>query len=227
MRTIRRVTALALACLILLGMTACKALPTKAEQFSILVQGNLDEIYRGRANAGYLKLTGNTAEDVTANYENSLEQEATFFCGYYGITNPSDQTRSEIVELYRKIYTNASYIVGKSKRVDGNTYAVSVEIQPLNIMQTAIDSHHEALAGFYEKYRDVSKEDLSGWELTAFERDWANAVIEMVRAQLGHITYRDTVTVDVRVLRTEDGFWQMSSEDLQTVDELILYYPAN
>ncbi|MBQ2062103.1 MAG: hypothetical protein II458_05435 [Oscillospiraceae bacterium] len=227
MRTIRCAAVLALACLMLLSVIACKALPNKSEQFSILVQGNLDEIYLGRANSSYLKLTGSTAEDVAANYEGSLGQEATFFCGYFSIAHPTDQIRSEIVELYRQIYANASYIVGDAVKADDGSYAVSVEIQPLNIMQTAIDGHEESLAGFYEKYRDVDSETLSGAELAAYEADWAHAVIGMVRAQLSHITYRDAVTVDVRVSQTEGGFWQMNAEDLQAVDALILYYPTN
>ncbi len=227
MKTIRRAAALALACLMVLSLAACKALPTKSEQFTILVRGNLDEIYLGRAGSDYLKLTGTTAEDVAASYEDSLRQEATFFCGYFDITHPTDRTMAEVVELYRQIYANASYIVGSAAKTDDGTYAVSVEIQPLNIMETALANPGEAMATFYEKHGGVNREDLSGEELAEFEADWADAVITLVRGQLSHVTYRDTVTVDVHVTQTEEGFWQMDAGDLQAVDALILCYPAD
>ena len=227
MNWIRRAAAIVLACLLLLGLTACKAIPTRAEQFTALVRGNLDEIYLGRADSNYLKLTGSTVEDVKANYESSLLQEADFFCGYFGISHPTESVMAEVTELYRQIYSHASYTVGEAVKADEKTYTVKVEIQPLNIMDAAIQGHDEALAGFYEKYTGVSPDDLSGEELTSYEADWADAVIEMVRAQISHTTYRSAETVDVRVMQDGDGTWQMNAEDLQTVDALILYYPSN
>ena len=227
MKMIRRGAVLVLICLMLLGTMACKALPTRAEQFSALVKGNLDEIYLGRVNDDYLKFTGSTPEDVAASYESSLQQEATFFCGYFSISHPTDQVTAEVVELFRQIYANASYTVGKATRVDGDTYTVAVTVQPLNIMEAVIQDHDAALADFYAKYADVNKWDLSGQELAAYEADWAEAIIAMVRGRLAHITYRDTQTVDVRVTQLEDGTWQMDAEDLQNLDSLILYYPSN
>ena len=49
MKSIHRMTALLLVCLMALGLSACKALPSKGEQFTALVRGNLDELYLGRA----------------------------------------------------------------------------------------------------------------------------------------------------------------------------------
>lgn len=226
MNTIRRAAALLLICMALLGLAGCRAIPTRAEQFAALVRGNLDEIYLGRANDDYLKLTGSSAEDVAASYESSLLQEAAFFCGYFGIRRPSDQISAEVAELYRQIYTNASYTVGMAAKVDDGTYTVPVTVQPLNIMEAVIQDHDAALAGFYQKYADVDRDALDGEALAAYEADWAHAVIEMVRGQLSHITYRDTETIHVRVTQLEDGSWQMNAEDLQALDALILYYPS-
>lgn len=228
MGTIRRAAALLLTCLLLAGLTACASTPlTREEQFSALVRGNLDEIYRGRANSDYLKLTGSTKEDVEASFERGLNQEVVFFCGYFSISNPSDRITGEIKDLYRDIYASSSYTVSKAVRVDDSTYTVNVVIQPLDVIQAAIDNHDSALAGFFRKYDGIDRKDLHGDELAAYEEDWAEAIIAMVRGQLTHITYRDTVTVTVRVEKTEDGSWQMNADDLQEIDRLILYYPAN
>ncbi len=228
MNTVRRAAALLLICLLLAGLTACATSPlTREEQFSALVKGNLDEIYRGKANSDYLKLTGSTAKDVTASYERGLDQEVVFFCGYFSITAPSDRITREIKDLYREVYASTSYSVGKAVRVDDTTYTVEVIVQPLDIMQSAIDNHDSALASFYRKYDGVSREDLEGDELSAFEEDWAEAVIAMVRGRLTHITYRDAQTVNVRVTKQEDGSWQMNEDDLQTIDKLVLLYPAS
>lgn len=226
MKSIHRMTTLLLVCLMALGLSACKALPSKGEQFTALVRGNLDELYLGRANSDYLKFTDRTAEEVTAGYESSLQEEALFLCGYFSIVDPSDEIQAEAVALCRDIYTNASYTVGKAVRVDGKTYTVPVTVQPLNIIQDVIKDHDDAMAGFFEKYADVSREDLQGEALAAYDADWAHAVLNMVRAQLSHVTYRDTETVDVHVTQTEDGAWQMDAQDLQTLDALILYYPS-
>lgn len=225
MKMFRRGFALLFALLLVLGLTACKALPTRAEQFTALVRGNLDEIYRGRADEDYLKFTGSTAEDVAASYENSLSQEVTFFCGYFRISHPTEQMTAEITELYRQIYANASYTVGKAIRVDRSTYNVPVTIQPLNIMESVMEDHDKALAGFFSKYGGVNKADLSDEELAAYEADWAAAVISMVQGKLAHITFRDTETIDVRVVQSEDGTWQMNADDLLALDALILYRP--
>ena len=228
MKTIRRLAVLLLACLLLAGLTACAGTPlTREEQFSVLVKGNLDEIYRGRANSDYLKLTGTTAEDVKASFERGLDQEAVFFCGYFSISHPSDRIIEEIKDLYREIYANSSYTVSKAVRVDDATYTVNVVIQPLDIIQTAIDNHNSALADFFRKYEGVDRKELDGDELAEYEEDWAEAIIAMMRGQLTHVTYRDAVTVSVRVEKTEDGSWQMNAEDLQEIDRLILYYPPN
>ena len=228
MGTIRRAAALLLTCLLLAGLCACATSPmTREEQFTALVKGNLDEIYRGRANSDYLKLTGTTAEDVSASYESGLDQEAVFFCVYFSILDPSDQTIREVKDLYREIYANASYTVHKAVKEDDATYIVNVAVQPLDIMRTAIDDHNSALADFYREYDGVSRGDLEGDERAAFDEAWARAVMAMVRGQLTHITYLDAQTVSVRVSRLEDGTWQMNADDLQEIDRLILYYPAN
>ncbi len=228
MRTIRRAAALLLACLLLAGLCSCATSPmTREEQFTALVKGNLDEIYRGRANSDYLKLTGTTAEDVAASYERGLDQEAVFFCVYFSIFDPSDQTTREVKDLYREIYANASYTVSRAVRADDATYTVNVVVQPMDIMHTAIDDHNSALAEFYRNYDGVSRKDLEGDELAAYDAAWAGAVMSMVRGQLTHITYLDAQTVSVRVTRQEDGTWQMNADDLQEIDRLILYYPAN
>ena len=102
---------------------------------------------------------------------------------------------------------------------------MKVDVEPLNILKQAIDTHEEALAGFFEKHAEDDPENMSDEDLAVYDSDWARAIIDMVKAQLTKLRYRDAETLDIHVVCDDDEIWRISTEDLQKLDSLIIYYP--
>ena len=227
MKDFRRGIALILTSLMLLGLTACSLPkpPTQKDRIVTLVQGNLDEIYLGKTSDAYLRMVDSTAEQAQANYQEGIEAEAKYFCGYFDVESPSDELMAELIDLYKEIYSHSRYTVGEATKVDDKTYSVAVDVEPINIMELAIDSHEEALADFYEKYADADTEAMTDEEYQAYDNDWFRAVLDMVKAQLPNLGYQDPVTVDMRVTLGEDDVWQINDEDWQELDTEIICYP--
>src|SRR5699024_8208086 len=98
-------------------------------------QGNLDGSYLGKHSDELLELVDITADEVEANYVQVLQTEAECFTYYFDIAYPTEELTSELVELYKEIYSHSRYGVGESTKVDDTTYGVQLTIYPMDIMQ--------------------------------------------------------------------------------------------
>ena len=117
---------LVLALVLALSLAGCGTAMTDAS--TVLVQGNLDEIYLGKYDPAFLELVNTTEEQAEANYIQGLETEADYFAYYFSIDYMDDTLQDEIVELYKEIYSHSRYEVGEATKVDDSTYGVPVTI---------------------------------------------------------------------------------------------------
>lgn len=97
-----------------------------------LVQGDLDALYLGEFNENYLDLTGASEEDCQSAYEQNLSLSADIFARCFGITNLTDDLRSEVEDLYREIYARAHYSVVGAVQIDETHYTVTVNVEPMD-----------------------------------------------------------------------------------------------
>ena len=232
MNAYKRILAVILTAVLALGLIACGATtepeeeePTMEELTALLVQGNLDEIYKGEASQEYLDLIGSTKEDAQESYEEGLSCEAEYFADYFDIDILSDSLKAQIVDLYRDIYSHARYTVGNASKLDENTYVVKVEVEPINVMELAIDAEETATADFFAKYADKDVQSMTDEEYEAYDADWAETVIAMVKEQIPLAGYRPAVSFAVQVVKGDDGIWQITEDDLNDLDAQIIYYP--
>ena len=70
---------LAVLLLIVLTLTLVGCGKSTEESTKILVQGNIDSIYLGKATSEYLKMVDTTQENVEADYIDGMNKEAEFF----------------------------------------------------------------------------------------------------------------------------------------------------
>ena len=222
MKNLKRSAALLLAAALVFAMTACRSF---SEDMTTLVRGNLDELYLGQYDADYIKLVRTTEEDCEKDYLDGLELEAEFFASYFQIENLTDDLKAEIVELYKELYSHSEFTVGEASKLDDSTYAVKVEIAPINIVNLIDENWEEGMADFYEKYADQDPSEMTDEEYNAFDADWAHGILQLFRDQLPEIGHMDAESIAVQVVKNDDGVWRIADSDMGKIDELIIYYP--
>lgn len=230
MNSYKRFLAVLLAALLALGLIACGATesqeePSMEDLAILLVQGNLDEIYLGTVSQEYLDLIGSTKEEARETYEDGLSVEAEFFADYFDINFLPDPLKAQIIDLYREIYSHIRYTVVEAGKVDDNIYAVKIDVEPINIMELAKAAEDEAMSSFSAKYADADVDSMTDEEYAAYDADWAQAVIAMVKEQIPQLGYKPAVHLTVQVVRDDDGIWQISDDDIVNLDAQMIYYP--
>ena len=221
MRISRRWIAILIVAVLALTMGACGS--SGEDSVTLLVQGNIDTLYLDKASDAYLKLVKSTAEECHQDYLDGLDAEADFFSRYCDIENFTDEMRSEVIELYKQVYSHSRYTVDQATKMDDQTYAAKVHIFPMDIMQRMQDNWEEAIAPVQEKYGGMDMDDEEVY--AAYDTDWARTAIDLFRSQIPEMDYMDEETILVRVEKNSDGVWMILDEDLQAIDNRIIYYP--
>ncbi len=226
-----RTLALVLTFALLLTLTGCGGM--KPEQARTLVQGTLDEFYRGEFDADYLKLVHRTEEEVLANYRKNLSTEADKFAYYFHITylDKHEGLRQEIMELYRDIYAQTRYSVSKDpEKENKSSYAVTVQVEPADVFQLVLADFDRITDSYNMEFRTVNTAAMSDEEkdALALEADafWARAVVDLCKEKLAQMGRLQPMSVTVRVTKGENDSWSISDADLLKVNETLIDYPA-
>lgn len=225
-QNMKRLTALCLAVVLLLALTACGGNGgTSAEdRAKILVQGNMDELYHDAAGEEYLELVGSDPEESHQDYLNGLASEAEFFAYYFGIYNLTDELKEEIVDLYGQIYAKAKYTVGDASKLDDSTYAVKITVSPLNIFDLVM-SEEGAMEAFFEKYDGVDVDAMTDEEYDAYDLEWARMILDLCWEKLPDTGYMEDKTMALQITKGSDDYWGIDDDDFYDMDGMIIYYP--
>lgn len=221
-RKAKNLAALLLAVLLAFGCAGCSAV---SDMLAVtLVEGNLDAIYRNETTENYLKLVSSTEEEIEEMYLEGLEASAEVFAYYFDIDYLTDELESELEDLYKTLFLKAKYTVGDASKVNDNTYAVSVTIEPLNIFELVIEDYEALLDTFNAKYADVDAESLTEEQYMEIDADYAAMVMELVNSKLPEAGYSDPVQMLISV-ECEDDVWSISSDSLADFDAKLITYP--
>lgn len=221
-RNIRKLTALVLAALLCIGCIGCSAV---SDTLAVtLVQGNLDAIYRNEVTDNYLKLVDSDRNEIEELYIESLEATAEGFAYYFDISYLSDELEDEIVDLYKDIFDMTKYTVGDASKVNDNTYAVNVTIEPLNIFELVVDDFDELLDTYNAKYADIDTESLTEEQYMEIDADYASMVMELVKSKLSEAGYGEPVSMLISV-ECVDDVWSISNSSLADFDTKLITYP--
>ncbi len=214
MKRVKTTAAAVLAVLLALSLAGCGTAMSDASV--MLVQGNLDEIYLGKYDSGFLELVDSTEAVAEENYLQGLETEAQYFAYYFDIEYLTDELESEIVELYKDIYAHSRYEVGEVAKINDTTYGVSVTVYPVDIMQKVVEQSEAAITALNEQTFETYEE---------YDSAWAEMFITLCRDNLDSIGYLDPVDMVVQVTQNSDGVWTIYESDFNRVDAAIISYP--
>jgi len=192
---------------------------------SAYIKGNLDSLYLGTVDAGFLNLVSNTEEELKQSHEEALLVEAEYFFKFFDIVEvfvPPDM-KGEVIEMYRLIYSNAKYEVGEATQT-GDDYLVDVTVYPIDFIQKVLEDFDDFMSAWYDRQEDGSFEDLSVEE---FETLWAREVINFANTRTGRIGHLEPETISVRIIsQVSEGTrtYTLSEDDLRRVDALVIAY---
>ncbi|MBQ3010332.1 MAG: hypothetical protein IJD81_03960 [Oscillospiraceae bacterium] len=195
------------------------------DDFKLLVQGNLDEIYLGVFDDKYLALVDGSEASAQEIYDEGMAYEAEYFCYYFDVEYPTDAFLQELIDVYKEIYGHSKYKVGDASKLDETTYVVKLTVSPIDIMELVLDAVENGAAdSFYDKYANVNVEAMTEAEYQAYDEEWAYMILDILRDQLPNIGYLEEETLAVQIV-LENDVWMIGDSDLSTIDSLIIAYP--
>ena len=200
------------------------------DEAKIFVQGMLDKLYLGKHNPDFLELVGKTAEESETDHLQNVMMEAQLFSEYWGIVDPErgesfdtmDATlRSQIIALIDEIYAKSSYTVSEASTIPGtDNYAVTVTVNPINVLDLANAGYQAASDALWAKYENATID-----QYAAYSREYTELVLSLVKAQMGNSGYLAPQTVTVRIEKDANASYSMNLDDLDAIDMLVIHYP--
>lgn len=226
MKTWRRVSALVLALVLTLGLSACGGKTEGLSKFDAkaYVDGLLRENYYGELTEAYAELVGATEEEAQEVYEYGIELEVSYFINMYEIEYPEDELYDELADLYKEIYKHAKFEVLDAAEMEDGSFSVQVNVEPIDIVQLADTDWDKTITPFYEKYPMDVQNAMSQKEYEKMDREYADLVLELYRDKLDEIGNMTVQTTLVQVKPDEDGVYSIDEDDFRKLDDLIIDY---
>ena len=208
---------------IMLSFAGCGTFTAKdAHDF---VKGNLDSYFMGVHEKTFLITVGSTAAECEAEHQLFIEGEAEYFAEYAEIEYLTDDIKAELIEIFDEVYSKSKYTVGETQRVDENTFTVSVELYPIDIIEKLEANYVDYLDDFVAKYENVDVESMTDAEYMEYDYDWAVAMTNALKTQLPNLGYKDSVTIVMEVVRDEsDGLWVIGDASVEEFIYAIISY---
>ena len=224
----RKLAAAGLALALTLALAACGGGYTAADA-TALVKANLDILYLGQYDADYLSTTETSENDAEELYQNNLEGETGRMIGYYGMQEVSDEMYQELVDLQEEIYSHAQYeVLPATEQADG-TYAVKVNISPVNIHVLVDEYYYDAYDALYAEYSSIDTSNMSDEEVSALNTEYNQAynqmVLDLIKARMTEIGNEEETSVVIQVVQDTDGLYTPDENGLMSCDDLIITYP--
>lgn len=226
MKFFHRITALLLAGVMALGLAACSSVtPEDAETY---IQGLLDASYLGQYNQEYLDLADITEEESrTEDYEWNTAAEAEILREYLAIQS-TDASIQKSVDLIKEIYARSKYEVGAASKLEDGSYAVTVSIQPMDILiryqnQTDVNEIWMTVLAEHGVMDQAALDAMSDEEYMALEDIYAAAVLDGIQALVPEMGYGPEQSV-VLQLQLEGDTYTLVGTDWQHLDSMMIDY---
>lgn len=238
MKTNHRISTLILAGAMLLTLAACGGKGLTTKDASKCVQVELDTTYKGVFD-GFVDFYSNvTTQDARDQYDANIEAEAynvmvglgpESLDGSGSSVEPTDMQLHRAKELYGKIYAKADYSIASTTKQDDGTFAVKVNIKPLDILHLVSDNFEESFTAFFTKFEAVdtesmSDEELETWYVNTFSAEYYDTLLDLIESQIDSMGYLDEKSIVIQVQQSEDGSLFFSDEDWINLDNLIIDY---
>lgn len=225
MKTIlKRMTALSLICVMMISAVGCSLFDGKEKVYSRYLISLLDINYKNQTK-DYVTLTGVSQKDAEAVYVANMDYQAHNLMNYYGIKEVDDGTiLSEFYYLAQTIFANAKYEVTDVKHdKDTDSYTLELTVYPLDTLETTYDTVVEYIENFNARVDDG---DYNNTNEVDYETEFAQGIIDILKATADEPGYMDPVVIDVPIQSTSD-YYCIEDEDFLAIDSAILYIREN
>ena len=132
-------------------------------------------------------------------------------------------------DLYKDIYAKADYTIASSSKQDDGTFAVKVNVKPMDIIKLVDDNFDAGFEAFWAKFDAVdtdsmSEEEFTNWYTNVFTPEYYDTLLDLLEEQIGNMGYLDEKNIVIQVQQSEDESLFISNEDFSNLDWLIIDY---
>lgn len=213
----KKIAAILLVLLTALSLTGCSLLGNGKKTYASYVQSLLDVNYKAEF-TDYMKITNSTQEEAQQVYDDGLNYLAQALMTAYGINDvEGSDIKNQFIDLAKEIYSHASYEIEGVTKTDG-VYQVTVIIYPIDILLITYD---DVVAYIEDMNQRVIAGDYNDYELDAYEIEYAQGIIDILKEAVPNIGNGDGVTVTVTIL-DNDEYYYISDADFVALDKAIL-----
>ena len=186
------------------------------------VQASLDALYKGDITE-YAEMVGISEEQAQQNYQASCQSELELFAKLYQIDPVSESVKLRIYDLYKQLYSMASYTVGEDVSKDG-ICMVELTVKPINFF---VDIHHsveEYVKAFNNNATAGAYNNVSSQEYIDI---YANGLLDLFFSNLSSVGYGDEVYLTVVIDHdTSSNSYSISSDSLIEIADAVIAYPG-
>ncbi len=192
------------------------------------VDGFLKENYLGEFDPDYLALVGSTEEDAKLVYEDSIDSEVNFFLyNLYNIEYPTEEYRKELGELYKEIYAHTKYTITSVDELEDGTFAVKVDVEPIDIVQQVDSDWDKSMKEFFEEYPTEVVNAMDDEAYEEFDKAWADQLMKLYKEKLPEIGNLTAKSVVVQIQQSQTGAYSVTAESFRQLDDAIIDYTDN
>ena len=197
------------------------------------VKCSIEALSKGQFDDEFVSLSGQSSETIQGNYDQSIKEDALYFCYYTGIIEELSavkymelpaETKTRIENLYTSIYNKSKFDVRDPEKEDDGSFSVEVTVNPIDIFSKA---KAKIEAGEYQPYNDfVDKYNTGAIKESDFSSSLADVMIGLVEDSLKGADYKEAKTFVVKVTQSEDEeSLSMDSNDLHEIKSSMIFYP--
>lgn len=213
----KRITAFALAILMILQLTACSVFESKNKKYANYITCLLDANYKGQFET-FLEMTDSDQEAVQTAYDEGISHLADSLIAYYGIELVDDGTiKNKFIELTKQIYAASKYEAQPAVK-SGDTYTVEVLVYPMDILEATYDDVISYIQTFNQK-KDAG--DFDEYEIEQYEVEFAQGIIDILNAAIPNISYKEPTSTIVTI-QTDDSSYFISQDDFTKLDHNLI-----
>ncbi len=157
-----------------------------AEQYVIYTQGLMDASFHGNYTT-YMEMTGATADEAKARYENRVEALAEGLAEYFLIETRTADVNGRLRAIADEMYQRTSYKVKEAVlNEETQMYSVGVEIKPMAFLQDAADPVSDYMSDLNDRMLNREFEDMTD---TEYEAMYADGLLKILEEKIQTASY--------------------------------------
>lgn len=186
------------------------------EAYQDYVVSIMDANYLGQYEK-YMEITGSAQAEAEQIYTANIQSFALDMEDALSVKADvvSKNVTEQFINTAREIYGRVKYQAVDVVR-DGDTYTVSLEIEPIDFRETVREAFQSAVNSFNEQARNG---DFDGCTDQEYEEAYGVTVASALGSGVGEISYKDKTTVKVILdYDKENNIYYISDEQMEALD---------